>query len=135
MATQQYTAAQQLKKASSKPRDSAKFSTEAQEIWIKLRGLLDHAGINQLAIAPSAIGLAGEELYQEIMVMASDASVKDSFKYTQSLSYHVTEFLMGGNVNTGLFHPLQLMDFLQRNAVDCCCPLVAVADGGSTTTP
>jgi hypothetical protein len=36
------------------------------------------------------------------------------FKYTQSLSYHVTEFLMGGNVNTGVFHPLQLMDFLQR---------------------
>ena len=32
MATQQYTAAQELKKASSKPRDPAKFSTEAQEI-------------------------------------------------------------------------------------------------------
>ena len=46
--------------------------------------------------------------------MASDAAVRDSFKYTQSLAYHVTEFLMGGNVNTGLFQPLQLMDFLQR---------------------
>ena len=46
--------------------------------------------------------------------MASDAAINDSFKYTQSLSYHVTEFLMGGNVNTGVFHPLQLMDFLQR---------------------
>ena len=37
MATQQYTAAQELEKASSKPMDSAKFSTEAglaEEIWI-----------------------------------------------------------------------------------------------------
>ena len=114
LATQQYTAAQELKKASSKPRDSAKFSTEAQEIWIRLRALFDHAGTNQVRVAPSAVGLTGEELYQEIMVMASDAAVNDSFKYTQSLSYHVTEFLMGGNVNTGVFHPLQLMDFLQR---------------------
>ena len=114
MATQQYTAAQELKKASSKPRDSAKFSTEAQEIWIRLRALFDHAGTDQVRVAPSAVGLTGEELYQEIMVMASDAAVNDSFKYTQSLSYHVTEFLMGGNVNTGVFHPLQLMDFLQR---------------------
>ena len=40
MATQQYTTAQDLKKARSKPRDSAKFSTEAQEIWIKLRAFL-----------------------------------------------------------------------------------------------
>jgi hypothetical protein len=114
MATQQYTAAQELKKSSSKPRDSARFSTEAQEIWIRLRALFDHAGTNQVRVAPSAVGLTGEELYQEIMVMASDAAVNDSFKYTQSLSYHVTEFLMGGNVNTGVFHPLQLMDFLQR---------------------
>jgi hypothetical protein len=96
MATQQYTAAQELKKASSKPRDSAKFSTEAQEIWIRLRALFDHAGTDQVRVAPSAVGLTGEELYQEIMVMASDAAVNDSFKYTQSLSYHVTEFLMGG---------------------------------------
>ena len=114
MATQQYTAAQELKKASSKPKDSAKFSTQAQEIWIKLRALFDHAGTNQVRVAPSAVGLTGEELYQEMMVMASDAAVNDSFKYTQSLAYHVTEFLMGGNVNTGVFHPLQLMDFLQR---------------------
>ena len=114
MATQQYTAAQELKKASSKPKDSAKFSTQAQEIWIKLRALFDHAGTNQVRVAPSAVGLTGEELYQEMMVMASDAAVNDSFKYTQSLAYHVTEFLMGGNVNTGAFHPLQLMDFLQR---------------------
>ena len=114
MATQQYTAAQELKKASSKPRDSAKFSTEAQEIWIKLRALFDHADINQARVASSAVGLTCEELYQEIMVMAPDAAVNDSFKYTKSLSYHVTEFLMGGNVNTRVFHPLQLMDFLQR---------------------
>jgi len=112
--TQQYTAAQELKKDKAKPRDSAKFSAEAQEIWIKLRAVLDHAGIDQVKIAPSAVGLTGEEMYHEIMVMASDASVKDSFKYTQSLSYHVTEFLMGGNVNTGVYQPLQLMDFLQR---------------------
>ena len=125
MATQQYTAAQELKKTSSKPRDSAKFSTEAQEIWIKLRALLDHAGTNQVRIVPSAVGLTGEELYQEIMVMASDAAVNDSFKYTQSLSYHVTEFLTGRNMNTGVFHPLQLMDFLQR-------PRIAGRDGSKS---
>ena len=114
MATQQFTAAQELKKEKAEPRDSAKFSAEAQEIWIKLQAVLDHAGVDQVRIAPSAVGLTGEEMYHEIMVMASDASVKDSLKYTQSLSYHVTEFLMGGNVNTGVHQPLQLMDFLQR---------------------
>ena len=82
MATQQYTAAQELKKASSKPRDSAKLSTEAQEIWIELRALFDHAGTNQVRIAPSVVGLTGEELYQEMVVMASDAAVNDSFRYT-----------------------------------------------------
>ena len=86
MATQQYTAAQELKKASSKPRDSAKFSTEAQEIWIKLRALFDHAGTNQVRVAPSAVGLTGEELYQEIMVMASDAAVNDSFRHNPETS-------------------------------------------------
>ena len=58
MATQQYTTAQELKKASSKPKDSAKFSTEAQEIWLKLRALFDHAGTNQVRVAPSAVGQA-----------------------------------------------------------------------------
>ena len=79
--------------------------------------MFDHACTNQLRVAPSAVGLTGEEPYQEIMVMASDAAVNGLCKYTQSLSYHVTEFLMGGNVNTGVFHPLQLMDFLQRKHI------------------
>ena len=65
MATQQYTAAQEQKKANSKPRDSAKFSTVAQEIWVKVRALLDHAGMNQTLVPASAVGLVAEEMYEE----------------------------------------------------------------------
>ena len=76
--------------------------------------MFDNTGTNQVRVSPSVVGLTCKELYQEIMVMASDAAVNDSFKYTQSLLCYVTRFLMGGDVKVGVFHPLQLMEFLQR---------------------
>ena len=109
MAPQQYTvtATQDQKKANAKPKVSAKFSPVAQEIWLKLRAILDHASMNQLSLPPFAVGLLVEELYEEMLIMTSDTTVYDSLECTQPLCYHVTELPMGTNVNTEMAHPLQ----------------------------
>ena len=82
MSVQQTTEAAEQRAERAKPRDSAKFSAVSEEIWIKIRALLDHAGTGLVAVPASGVGLVGQQLYEELLRMASDSAVDDSFEYT-----------------------------------------------------
>ena len=98
----------------SKPRDATKFSAISEEIWIKMRGRFDHAGNGQVAVPASGVDLVGQQLYEELLRMASDSAVDDSFEYTQSTCYNLAELLVGANDNEDAAHPVQLMNFSAR---------------------
>ena len=114
VSSQQTAAAAEQRAERAKPRDSAKFSAVSEEIWIKIRALLDHAGTGQVAVPASGVSLVGQQLYEHCLQMASDSAVDDSFEYTQSACYNLVELLIGANDNEDAAHPVQLMDFAAR---------------------
>ena len=118
MSAQQTTSTAEQREERAKPTDAAKFSAVSEEIWIKIRALLDHAGNCQVAVPASGVGLVGQQLYEELLRMASESAVDDSFEYTQSACYNLVELLVGANNNEDAAHPVQLMDFSARRSLN-----------------
>jgi hypothetical protein len=95
-----------------KPKDAPKYAPAKARGWLKLRAVLDHGMMR--SFDPKAVGKVGAEMFADMVRMASDVSVEDSFEYTPPVIHSVVELTLGGNHHTRQYYHTRVMDFARR---------------------